>query len=236
MHALRARVLASFIAIAGLACGPASAAELGFYVGFLYGDSSKEYNLRQFDSLATQIYGDLAYVPDTRAFSTEEDGKSYGFLAGYRLTQHLAFEGGYLYLGKQTYREQSSGFFIPSDETQPPGAEDWTLSLTSRTSGFTVSALGILPINYSWELYARAGVLIGSNTLSLYANTNLFPSPLRDRFTESSTDWLAGAGISMSLAEVYAIRAEFTRIFDAGEAVFGEADVDLITVGLTVAF
>jgi hypothetical protein len=40
----------------------------------------------------------------------------------------------------------------------------------------------------------------------------------------------------MSLAEVYTLRAEFTRIFDAGSDVFGEADADLVSIGLTVAF
>lgn len=212
---------------------PAGAAELGFYVGFLYGDGSKEFDIEQFDALASDIYQNfLEFTPDQRSFSTENDGESYGFLAGFRLTQHFAFEGGYLYLGEQSYREAASGFFFPGDED--PIAEDWSLSLGTRTTGFTVSALAILPISYAWEVYARAGVLIGSNTLSLFASNGELLIP--DSFNESSTDLLAGAGISMSLAEVYAIRAEFQRIFDAGDELFGEADVDLISIGVTVSF
>ena len=235
MHALRTRISALLLSCAVLAASPAGAAELGLYVGFLYGDSSKDYDARQFDSLARQIYNQLAYEPSTRAVTNHEDGESYGFLVGYRLNQHIAFEGGYTYLGKQSLRDISSGFFVPGGE-EPPVPEDWGLSLTSRSNGFTLSALGILPISYSWEMYARGGVFIASNQLSLYASSPGLSRPLRDRFTESSTDWLAGVGIAMSLAEVYSIRAEFTRIFDAGEPVFGEADVDLISVGVTVAF
>lgn len=235
MHALRTRIPALLVSFAALVASPAGAAELGMYVGFLYGEASKDYDAAQFDSLARQIYNQLAFEPATRAVAQGDDGQSYGFLVGYRLNQHIAFEGGYTYLGKQTFNDMSSGFFVPGGE-EPPVPEDWGLGLTSRTRGFTASALAILPISYSWEVYARGGVFIASNQLSLYASSPSFSRPLRDRFTESSTDWLAGVGIAMSLAEVYSLRAEFTRIFDSGEPVFGEADVDLVSIGLTVAF
>lgn len=234
MRVLRSRAFAAVAVVAALASTPAGAAELGFYVGFLYGDRSKDFDIDNFSSLAGEIYENLEHVPEVRSYSTEENGESYGFLAGYRLTQHIAFEGGYLYLGKQSYRENSTGFFFP-DEGDPQ-AEAWDLSLTSVTSGFAVSALGILPISYSWEVYARAGVYFGSNTLSYWANSAAVNGANANDFNKSSTDWLAGAGISMSLAEVYTLRAEFTRIFDAGADVFGEADADLVSIGLTVAF
>jgi opacity protein-like surface antigen len=235
MRAFRARVLTSLLTIGLFAAASANAAERGLYVGFLYGDSSKEYDTERFDWLATQIYQQFDYVPTTRSPAKSEDGESYGFLVGYRFNQYLALEGGYTYLTKQVFRETSSGFFIPGGEEEP-APEDWTLSFTSRSNGFMLSVLGILPINYSWEAYARAGAFFASNEMSVYVNPSTFPNPLGSRFTESSTDWLAGVGISMSIAEIYAIRAEFTRIFDAGEPAFGQADVDLITIGVTVSF
>ena len=235
MRALRSRVIAAAAFAAAFASAPAGASELGFYVGFLYGDRSQELDIATFGGWATQVYADFGHVPELRRYTSEDDGKAYGFLAGYRLTRHLAFEGAYMFLGKQRYREQANGFFFPPEGD--PQAEVWDLSLTSETSGFALSAVGILPISYSWELYARAGVLIGSNSLSLWANSANDPgSPHGMTINESSTDWLAGAGISVSLAEVYSLRAEFTRIFDAGAEAFGEADADVITIGITVAF
>lgn len=234
MSALRSRALAAIAATAGLVCLPASAAELGLYVGFLYGDSSKDFDTGVFSSLASIVYQDLAFTPDLRSFTTSADGKSYGFLAGYRLTQHFAIEGAYMQFGKQGYRESASGFLFPDEGDPMP--EDWTLSLTSRTKGFMLSALGVLSISYSWEVYARAGALIATNELSLYANSPVLSGAIADRFQESSTDWLAGIGISMSLAEVYALRAEYTRIFDAGDPLFGEGDTDMVSIGITVSF
>lgn len=234
MRPVRSRAFAAVTAIAGLVSAmPAGAAELGFYVGFLYGDTSKEFDVEPFSAFASAVYRDLAHSSELRTYTTENDGESYGFMAGYRLTQYIAFEGGYMSIGKQSYRETSTGFFFP--EGQPPVEETWSLSLTDKTTGFALSALGILPISYSWELYARAGVLIGSNTRSLWFHNDAEGTGTNE-FNESSTDWLAGAGISVSLAEVYAVRAEFTRIFDAGAEVFGESDADLLSIGITVAF
>ncbi len=204
-------------------------------MGFMYGDVSKQYDVEPFDNLTGAVYDYASFAPAQRAFTKSSDSEAYGFLAGYRLTQHIAFEGGYSFLGKQSYREISSGLFITGDEETPEIAEDWTVSLSNKTGGFELSALGIFPISYAWEVYARAGVLIGSNSMSIYA-TNGSDALLRDEINESSTDWLAGAGISVSLAEVYALRAEFRRIFDAGAKEFGESDLDLISIGLTVAF
>jgi hypothetical protein len=236
MNSFRATLLAPFLGVVLFGAMPVHAAEPGLYVGFLYGDSSKDFDAGPFAAITTAFYDDIDFVADARAPSQAEKGESYGFLAGYRLNQYLAFEGGYVYLGKHSYRESATGFFIPDDPELPPSAEDWSVSFTSRSKGFALSALGILPISYSWEVYGRAGVFLASNTLSFYANSPSFSGPLRTQFSESSTDWLAGVGISLSLAEVYQIRAEFTRIFDAGKPVFGEADVDLINVGITVAF
>ena len=61
---------------------------------------------------------------------------------------------------------------------------------------------------------------------------------VRDSFSESSTDYLAGVGAGFSFAEVYTARLEYDRVFDAGaEDAGGEArNVDVITLGFTVAF
>jgi hypothetical protein len=235
MRTARTRLSAALAILAALCAQSATAAEPGFYVGFMYGDASSEYNVEPFDNLTRAIYDLVSFAPAQRAFTKGNDSEAYGFLAGYRLTQHIAFEGGYSALGKQTYRENSSGVFVTGDPETPEVAEDWAVSLSSKTGGFSLSALGILPISYAWEVYARAGVLIGSNSMSIYAS-NGTDTLVRDEFSESSTDWLAGAGIAVSLAEVYALRAEFQRIFDAGAEEFGESDLDLISIGLTVAF
>jgi hypothetical protein len=54
--------------------------------------------------------------------------------------------------------------------------------------------------------------------------------------SESSTDFLAGAGVTMSFLEIYGVRLEYLRVFDAGKEGFGEADLDMLSLGVTVTF
>lgn len=226
-----ASVLLAAMALVG---GPLAvhAAELGFYVGGQYGNSSTEDNT-QLDAVTLSLYDELRFVPDQRSNRLQTEDTIWGFFGGYRLLPNLAFEAGYMSLGKQVLRETSSGTFFPT--TSSPVAESWTMSVGVKTTGFSLSALGVLPITYNWEIYARGGVFFAQNTLSLYAN-NQVNCCGANQIDESSTDFLAGVGAGYTLAEVYQLRAEYQRIFDAGTKDYGEADADLVTIGITVKF
>jgi hypothetical protein len=220
-------------AIASAAPGFASAAELGFYVGGQYGQSSRDDVRTSLDALTMEIYNAISFAPDARSGRVDSDETTWGFIGGYRLLENLAFEGGYMSVSKDVLRESSTGLY--ADPENGPVPESWTMSVGVRTKGFALSALGVLPITYNWELYARGGVLFGSNTESIFG-TNQNGFPIGTQFSESSTDFLAGVGASYTLAEVYQLRAEFQRIFDAGASEFGEADMDLATIGVIVKF
>ena len=93
----------------------------------------------------------------------------------------------------------------------------------------------MLPLSYRAEVYARVGILFSTTDFNIYLSDG--SDELRDSFSESSTDYLAGVGAGFSFAEVYTARIEYQRVFDAGaEDAGGEADVDVITLGFTVAF
>lgn len=210
------------------------AAELGFYVGGQYGNSSKDDNT-QLAAVTLSVYTDLNYVPDQRSNRLDTEDTIWGFFAGYRLLPNLAFEAGYLTLGKERLLETSSGTFFRPPPNPGVFPESWTMSVGVRTSGFALSALGVLPITYNWEVYGRGGVFFGQNTISAYGINNE-GVPVAGQNDKSSTDFLVGVGAGYTLAEVYQLRAEYQRIFDAGTKDYGEADVDLVTIGITVKF
>jgi OmpA-like transmembrane domain len=209
------------------------AAEPGFYVGGLYGQISKDEDSSLLDAHILALYNELEYSPAVRSSRFDTDDTTWGFFGGYRLFQNLAFEAGYLSVGKDVLRESSSGSFV--DENGENVAESWAMSVGVRSTGFAISALGVLPVTYNWELFARGGVFLASNTMSRYAS-NFTSFSAGDQITESSADFLAGVGAGYTLAEVYQLRAEYMRMFDAGAKEFGEADIDLLTVGITVRF
>jgi OOP family OmpA-OmpF porin len=209
----------------------AQAAQPGFYVGGFYGQTKKQIDIAGFDTYATtQIFPNPAVQLTVESMSsTLDDGDAgYGFLGGYRFTPHFAVEGGYVDLGKVVYRANARGNItgIPTDAV---------LNVDTETSGITVSALGVWPLSYRWEVYGRAGALFSSNDFTLFYD-DVEQNPRRDEFSESDVDVLVGVGTSYNFLEIYDLRLEFQRIFDAGDETTGEADLDMISLGVTVVF
>jgi opacity protein-like surface antigen len=216
------------LAAASGAMQRAQAAELGFYVAGFYGEAKFDgVEKAQFDDYATLVYSVYGFTPEQTVSTLGDDtDASFGMAAGYRLFPNLALEGGYVDLGELSYRNDSFGTHI--DHQEP-----WFQKLSASTSGIALSALGVLPLSYRWELYARGGVLFATNEVDIYI-TDFFGE---DALTvsESSTELLAGVGASISFAEVYSARFEYQRVFDAGDGPF-ESDLDIMSIGFTVSF
>lgn len=233
-----------FVSCVALAAGalswiPSQAAELGFYVGGAYGPASKDIEKGVYDDLGVYLNDVFGYVPTSTASTFDNEDNGYSFVGGYRLYSWLAVEGGYLGLGKQRHHADMQGNFLPLVEGDPLEPSPLTVTTSSRTTGLSLSALGILPLSYRWEVYGRVGVLFATNELTLYATDGVVP--FKQKFNSSGTGLLAGAGASFTFAEIYALRAEYQRVFGVGDvevgaATVGDADTDLITLGLTVKF
>lgn len=217
------------LALAGaLAGAPSGAAELGVYGGVLYARADKDADRAIFAGEVQAIYDAAGFAPQSTSATFDTEDTTYGFVVGYRLSRNLAIEGGYLDLGEVSYRDRSSGVF--DGETQM-----WLQNVDSDTSGIMLAALGVLPLSYRWEVYGRAGMLIASSEENVFLSDGL--QGVRLQASKSGFDLLAGVGTSLTLVDVYSLRLEWLRVFDAGEdATLAEADVDLLTLGFTVSF
>lgn len=231
---MRVAIIA-FIALAGSAAvATASAAELGVYAGVSYAMVKKDANRGVFENEAAAINAQIGFVPDpaSRTSSFDDEDSSYGFVVGWRMSEHFAFEGGYMDLGEVKYRQHESGEF----QTDPVEPGDLQQNIDSSTSGIQLSALAILPLSYRWELYARGGVLVSNSTENIFVLDEQGTSG-KVRFTKSGFDLLGGVGVSFSIAEIYNIRLEYMRVFDAGDkATLDPADVDLMSLNVSVSF
>lgn len=207
----------------------AQAAEPGFYIGGQYGQTDKEVRIADFDTytLGPDVFAGIGFTPTAFSSSVDDSFNGYGFYGGYRFNRHLAVEGGYFNLGTFRYRSQAMGNVggIPTNAV---------FNYDGETSGITVAALGVWPLSYRWEVYGRAGVLFASNTASqYYADVQ---GPGRRELSENSVDMLAGIGTSFNFLEIYDLRLEYQRVFDAGDEAIGEGDADTISVGISVMF
>jgi OmpA-like transmembrane domain len=206
------------------------AAELGFYVGGSYGNATRQTDIAKYDDLAGQFYDAYRFTRATTTRTLDEKDSTFGFVAGYRLLPHLAFEGGYVDLGSTAYRAKNTGAFPPEFVPSP----NLNLNLDSKASGIALSALGILPLTYRFEVYARGGIVFATNTVHVFAYNELGSDTQEG--SKTSTNLLAGVGASMSFLEIYGLRLEYQRVFDAGDKFTGKGDIDMVTLGITVGF
>jgi hypothetical protein len=225
------------VAILCAAASPTAAAnEAGFYIGGYFGQTAKDVSRTFFEDFKNDIHAFLGYTPSDETIAFDDTDSSFALFAGYRLNSYLAFEAGYTRLGQVTYQSRSTGDF-PMDT----GLANTTFE--SETSGFTVSALGTLPLTRDWELFARGGALFAVNKLTVLIITRqeVFVSPLgtefSDSFSRGTTDVYGALGISRRFFENYAVRLEYQRVFAAGlPDTGGKGDLDIVLVGVTVTF
>jgi hypothetical protein len=227
---MRAAIIAFIVLAGSVGAATAHAAQTGIYAGISFAMVEKDSTRSAFQDEAVGIYDAFGFTPQSTSASLDSKDSSYGFVVGWRLTEHIALEGGYMDLGDVAYKDRSTGLFA---NTPPP--ENWAQNIETSTSGIALSALGILPLSYRWETYARGGVLIANSEESVFITDGINSQKLQA--TQSSFDFFAGVGVSFSLAEIYNIRLEYGRVFDAGDDdVLDEADVDMATLNVTVSF
>jgi OOP family OmpA-OmpF porin len=228
------RVFAAAIAAVALATASmptAQAAQPGFYVGGFYGQSDKDSDIQDYrDYAASRIYVSpvVQLTVESMTDSLDTKDSAFGFMAGYRFNTHFAVEGGYVDLGRTSYRAKLRGNItgVPTDAV---------LNLDSETAGLTVSALGVWPLSYRWEVYGRAGAMFSTNDFSIYYN-DVEQNPRTEQFSDSDVDFYAGVGTSFNFLEIYDVRLEYQHIIDAGDKNTDEANADVISIGITVVF
>ena len=227
---MRAAIIAFIVLAGSVGMSTARAAQLGIYAGVSYAMVEKDSTRSAFENEALGVYGAFGFTPQSTSASLDAKDSAYGFVVGWRLTEHIALEGGYMDLGDVAYRDRSTGLF-----NNTPPAENWAQNVETSTSGIALSVLGILPLSYRWEVYARGGALISNSEESVFITDGVGSEKLRA--SKSGFDLFAGAGLSFSLVEIYNVRLEYGRVFDAGDdAVLNEADVDMATLNVTVSF
>ena len=215
--------------IAGLALArPAEAQQEGFYIGVAYGQSSRSADIAPYDDYAQRTLQGFGFIPNSFSSKIDDKDTAYGFVGGYRFGPHWAVEGGYTNLGDVSYRAKATG-------NSPAGEDTATFNVDNELSGIIVSGLAIYPISYRMELFARGGLMLTTNSLTTFYKENIRGT---DSVQESATDTdlLAAVGLSMSFLEIYGLRLEYMRVFDAGKETYGESDLDLLSLGITVTF
>lgn len=157
------------------------------------------------------------------ASSVDEDDTGYKLALGYKFNPSFALEGGYVNLGTSTY-----DFSITT-----PGVANGHLEAEVR--GWVVSAVGIMPLNDRFSLFGKLGAIYAEVEQSGTASAG------GTSFTATASDksWKAtwGVGAQYEIARNWGVRAEYERFDKLGDKdETGEADVDLLSIGVAYKF
>ncbi len=214
----------------------AVAHDVGFYIGGFVLQSSKDAARGEYEALNSAVQDFSIFTVGEQRNSFDETDIGFAVSGGYRFTRYIAIEGGFTQFGQITFASRATGNYPLEPGTLATNIE-------TETSGFTLSVLGAWPVTRNWDVFARAGALLADNELKVVvvAKGNQFVPPLGPGFSEtgskSSTNYFGSLGISRRVLEIYAVRLEYQRVFDAGvDFTGGKSDLDAILLGLVVTF
>lgn len=233
MSSKAAATLALLAASAGAGFAPTvRAMDRGFYVGGYYGSvsrsTSKEKDIDRLSSITRDLYADYDYSTVSQSPRLRLDDDSFGFLGGFRWTPNLALEAAYMDLGTLEYRSEDVLIYLPQD---PPPSGTVNTRFNSELTAFAISALGIWPLTYEWEIYGRVGFALTGIEGKIRVEDTSFSD------SDDSVNLLIGAGLSYTFLDVYTLRAEWQRVFAAGSNSLGSrSDIDLFSIGFVVSF
>ena len=113
-------------------------------------------------------------------------------------------------------------------------------NVEASTNGIALSALGILPLSYRWEVYARGGFLISNSTENIFISDGVGSQRLRASNAAASI-LLAGRRHQLQRGRDLSTCGWSTdRVFDVGydksPTRLEEADVDMLTLNIAVSF
>lgn len=155
----------------------------------------------------------------TTSIVHNDRNRAFKIFAGYKFNKNFAFEGGYFDLGRLGY----------TASTLPTGTETGYISI----KGWNLDAVGILPINEKFSTFARIGGSYGQaqdNFTSTGAVVVTTPNP-----SQNAYNFKAGLGAQYNFSESVGLRGEWER-FRINDAIGNRGDVDMLSVGLVVAF
>ncbi len=196
-------------------------ADSGFYVGAGIGLARVEFDLEQAGLLPPP-----QSPPNSNNIGTDSF-KGQGFVfkgfGGYKFFDFLALELGYVDLGDA---EQSACFLNTDGDCAPQPflppqffnqGNPWTVS--APINGWTLEAMGILPIAERWDLFAKVGVFFWESELTgfdevIVAPGRPLPSPLPANYplinkSVDGEDLTLGFGGSFDATDHISLRLEF---------------------------
>jgi OmpA-OmpF porin, OOP family len=161
----------------------------------------------------------------TAGTSKDETDTGYKIFVGYRFNQNFAVEGGWTDFGK---------FNVSQRFTVPAGS---SVNASFKASGVHVDAVGIWPLQNNFSLFGKVGGIYTEMKTSLSTSGGIaFVPGVNTSPKKSELNLKLGLGAQYDINQSIGVRAEWERASKVGDSSTGEADIDLLSVGLVYRF
>ena len=200
----------------------------GLYLGANIGATKIDIDKNAYDAALADLLTQNGLTVLSATSSSSENDASFGVFAGYRILPYLAVEAEWMTLGTGKYEARG-------DLTD--GVTTDTLRFTAETDskGIAASALGIWPINRSWDVYARLGMIFATTTLTASARTTA--ASFTDNVSEDTQDMLYGVGATYRYSGTWSVRLDYQHFDGLGDSkTTGETNVDRLAASWVYSF
>lgn len=163
----------------------------------------------------------------------------YKLQLGYEFSPNFAVEGGYTDLGKTeytaTYSTQWAGVSSPSTPGGTPQT-GYSVVKNAEISGWNVAGVGIYPLNASFSVFAKLGMLY-ARVKQTVSGKGPFSTSVENDDSNAKGYYGFGATYYPFKDKNFGVRAEFEKYLKVGDnSITGVPDVSLATVGISTKF
>jgi OOP family OmpA-OmpF porin len=156
-----------------------------------------------------------------RTTAAEDRDTGWKLYAGFRLSPHLAVEGGYAALGRYRFEGQV---------VQDPG----TVQASFKAGGWNLAALGIVPLGDGWDVFGKAGASYWQARLDTQGR---FSGRSAQPADAQGAGPLLGLGANWRHSAALSARVEWERFGRIGQADrTGQTDIDWLSIDLQFHF
>jgi OmpA-OmpF porin, OOP family len=188
-----------------------------WYLGANAGSSKISFN----NAAQADPFIDLGF--DSATTTSDTSGTGVRLFGGYQLHKYLALEAAYVDLGKFGFRT----------DVMPAGA----LNGNMKISGLELAAIGTLPINERFGVFARAGAFSSETKTSYSGSGSVEVLTGAETQKKRRTQVSYGAGATFNVSKNISVRGEWSRYTKLGDALTGgQTDANLYSIGLVYRF
>jgi OOP family OmpA-OmpF porin len=156
----------------------------------------------------------------TTAINNDDSDTAYKLFGGYQFNKNFALEAGYFNLGQFGY----------TATTLPAGTQSGNIKL----QGLNLDAVGILPVNDQFSVFARLGLQY-AQAKDNFSSTGFVPVPANPNPSKNATNYKAGLGLQYDFNRSLGMRVEAER-YRIDDAINNKGDVNMYSVGLVYRF